>query len=125
MSIRLVRQIRRMRKVLAAAEKASGPETEIVKSLCRAMKLRRVPPLLLSSATDAPFATGVLKPGIVLPRELPLELPPEQLRIILAHELAHIRRRDLIAGLFEAILGVIWWFHPAMWWLKRELRRTR
>ena len=53
------------------------------------------------------------------------DLAADQLDIVLAHELVHIRRRDLLTGWLEVMLTVVWWFHPVIWWLRLSLRRTR
>ncbi len=44
---------------------------------------------------------------------------------VLAHELIHIRRGDTAVGLLQVLAGIVWWFHPLMWWASRELTRQR
>ncbi|MCA9016874.1 MAG: M56 family metallopeptidase, partial [Planctomycetaceae bacterium] len=78
-----------------------------------------------SEETDAPFAIGAFRPVIVMPRAMTEQLQPDQLTIVIAHELAHIRRRDLFIGWFETLVSIVWWFHPALWWLRKSLRQTR
>ncbi|MFN8708500.1 MAG: M56 family metallopeptidase, partial [Planctomyces sp.] len=52
---------------------------------------------------------------------------PEFLTPILAHELLHLRRGDLLTGVLQALAQCFWWFHPAVWytnrWLSREAER--
>jgi len=52
-------------------------------------------------------------------------LPPEQLRAVLAHELAHIRRHDYLINLFQLLLESTLFFHPAVWWIGARLRDER
>jgi beta-lactamase regulating signal transducer with metallopeptidase domain/tetratricopeptide (TPR) repeat protein len=44
---------------------------------------------------------------------------------ILAHELIHVRRGDAYVGLLQMIAQVLWWFHPLVWWMNREMCRRR
>jgi beta-lactamase regulating signal transducer with metallopeptidase domain/tetratricopeptide (TPR) repeat protein len=44
---------------------------------------------------------------------------------ILAHELVHVRRGDALAGLLQTVVQVLWWFHPLVWWVGREMSRVR
>ena len=46
---------------------------------------------------------------------------PEKLRAVLAHEEAHVRRRDSMVALLARINRCVFWFHPLAWWLEREL----
>lgn len=119
---------RRQYQLIHDRVRNSAPADEVLVGLTRKtaalLGIKSVPPILVSDETDAPFATGLLKQVILLPRSM-LELPMDQLQIIIGHELVHIRRNDLTVGWAEAVLSIVWWFHPGMWWLKRELRRTR
>jgi beta-lactamase regulating signal transducer with metallopeptidase domain/tetratricopeptide (TPR) repeat protein len=44
---------------------------------------------------------------------------------ILAHELVHVRRGDAYVGVLQMIVQVLWWFHPLVWWMNREMCRRR
>ncbi|WP_309714489.1 M56 family metallopeptidase [Armatimonas sp.] len=87
--------------------------------LAKGLKLWRVPELRQSECVQTPALTGVLKPTIVLPAALLSD--SATLRLALAHELAHARRDDLAWNLFGALLRVVFWFHPLVWWSVREL----
>ena len=126
-SFRIVLGYRRIRRTVRGAELQYGRGTlcRVVSEITTKLEMRFAPELRLSDEVDAPFATGAFNPVIVLPRDLTQLLSSEQLEIVIAHELVHIRRRDLIVGWIEVLLATIWWFHPAMWWLGRSLRQTR
>ncbi len=98
---------------------------ELLSQTVQELKMIRTPDLRLSDEIDGPFVIGVFNPVIVMPRQLTQQLTAEQLRIVLAHELIHVRRMDLLVGWVEITLLTIWWFHPAMWWLDRSLRQAR
>jgi hypothetical protein len=59
----------------------------------------------------------------VLPRALRTEVDDAQLRWILAHELAHIKRRDHIVRWLEWLASAAFWWNPVVWWARRNLRR--
>ena len=123
---RLLLQYRRVRHIVRDSTiETEGPLWTELSQVAKQIELRRVPRLRISDETDGPFAIGTWRPTIVLPRGLAEELQADQLTIVLAHELAHIRRRDLLLGWFETLVSIVWWFHPALWWLRRSLRQTR
>lgn len=93
--------------------------------LSQRLRMKHCPQLRISNGLDAPFAIGAIDPVIVLPQETIDQLDSDQLDIVMAHELAHVRRRDMLIGWFETVLTALWWFHPAIWWLKSSLRQTR
>lgn len=118
------RQYRMLRKLVRNSVPASAETVQLTRQTANALKMRTVPPVLISNECDSPFATGFLQQIVLLPQSV-LSLPADQLQIILGHELVHIRRRDLTIGWIETLLSIFWWFHPGIWWLKRALRSTR
>lgn len=64
---------------------------------------------------------GLFRSRILVPRDLLQTLNPEETETILLHELAHIRRWDNLWRLFQEIICSIFWFHPAVWLLRRQL----
>ncbi len=80
---------------------------------------------LESACITEPLTLGFWKPVILFPAGLLLQLPPKQVEVLLLHELAHIRRLDYLANLFQLILEVCFFYHPLFWLLSREVRRQR
>jgi beta-lactamase regulating signal transducer with metallopeptidase domain len=76
--------------------------------------------VLESSAIAAPVTTGVLSPVVILPSTW-REWPADTLRAVLAHEEAHVARRDCLVLLLAQINRCVAWFHPVSWWLERAL----
>jgi hypothetical protein len=62
---------------------------------------------------------------VLLPASALLHLSPNALEAILAHELAHIRRHDFVANLVQSIVEVLFFYHPATWWLSDQMRELR
>lgn len=79
--------------------------------------------VLRSQGTLAPAAIGILRPRIVIPADL--DLGGDELEAILAHERAHIARRDNLLALADAMIGAALWFHPLVWIARRILARAR
>ena len=61
------------------------------------------------------------RPIIVLPSRLPYRLNETGLALILAHELAHLRRRDHLVGVFELIVSTVYWWNPLVRLLRRQI----
>ncbi len=80
-------------------------------------------PVRESERVAAPVTVGVLSASIILPIGWRL-WPEEKLRAVLAHELAHIQRRDPLVSLLAYANHCIFWFHPLAWWLERKLAAT-
>ena len=85
----------------------------------------RTPVVRVSRQVTQAMAVGLVRPVIVIPMAWLIQLPPECLEAVLAHELAHIRRRDLWINLLQRIVETFLFFHPAVWWLSARLRQER
>ncbi|MEZ5940364.1 MAG: M56 family metallopeptidase [Planctomycetaceae bacterium] len=89
------------------------------------LELAKNPRLLVTAHPTIPFVSGVLSPRIVLPDGIVLNTQAEDLRFILAHEMTHLKRGDVLWGAFQLVVQALFWFHPFVWWLNREIRRVR
>jgi N-acetylmuramoyl-L-alanine amidase len=74
---------------------------------------------------DAPTALGWLKPVVLLPASALTGLTNDQLELILAHELAHIRRHDYLVNILQGVAEALLFYHPLTWWLSSTLRLER
>ncbi len=95
-----------------------------VRDLCLKLKLR-TPALRVSKRVTQAMAVGFWRPVIILPAAWLAQLSPECVEAILAHELAHIRRRDLWVNLLQRVVETLLFYHPAVWWLSARLRHQR
>jgi beta-lactamase regulating signal transducer with metallopeptidase domain len=80
-------------------------------------------PVFESPAVATPMTTGIGSPCVLLPVTW-REWPEDKLRAVLAHENAHIVRRDSLVALLAQANRAIFWFHPLAWWLERTLAVT-
>ena len=83
--------------------------------------LAEPPRLLMSRDAKMPFACGVATPTIVLPAECE-QWSQERRLAVLLHELAHVRRRDLLGHTLGRLVCAVYWFHPLVWTAARQLR---
>ena len=81
--------------------------------------------LCTSRLVQVPAAVGLFKPAIVLPEWALNDLSSDQLSAIVGHELAHLQRWDDWSNLAQKILRAVLFFHPAAWWIERELSLAR
>lgn len=118
-------QVRRLRQ---SCEKipadALDPALRAVLETPHAAKGRRVR-LLTSETVRVPAAIGFRNPAVVLPAWCLRDLSVDELRPILIHELAHLRRRDDWTNLFQKFVRAIFFFHPAIWWIDARLSLER
>ena len=97
---------------------------ELVK-IVREQSIRRNVKLLVSDEVRVPAAVGFLQPAVVLPSWTVTELSTEELKVVVLHELAHLRRWDDVTNLAQKILKAIFFFHPAVWWIESRLALER
>ena len=81
--------------------------------------------LMETAFADVPGAIGWLSPIILFPAGALGGLTPGQVRLIIAHELAHIRRHDYVLNLVQTAIETAFFFHPGVWWLSKRIREER
>lgn len=93
--------------------------------LCQRMRLASNIRILLCEKVPGPTVMGWLRPVILLPPAALLGMPPDQLELVLAHELAHILRHDFAINLLQSCVEVLLFYHPAVWWVSAKIRQER
>ena len=100
----------------------AGPETEeLVGRLGRGLGLRTVR-VRVWNRLRGPIAFGLWRPTVALPDDFAERFTPGQREAMLAHELAHLAGRDPLAFAFADFLAALAWWHPAIWWARRQLQ---
>ena len=125
----LVRRVLRFQRELV---RAASPAPAVVQDIARAvgdrLGLRRLPSVVTTPARVSPLLwwTGLWyvgsRPQVVLPQALVDEANVGDLRAIVAHELAHVARRDHWIRWLECFVGIVLWWNPLVWWARRNLR---
>jgi beta-lactamase regulating signal transducer with metallopeptidase domain len=80
--------------------------------------------LLRSCHSIMPMAFGIRNAAIVLPAVADL-WPDDRRRAVVLHELAHVVRRDCLTQGLARVACAVYWFHPAIWWVAKQLRIER
>jgi beta-lactamase regulating signal transducer with metallopeptidase domain len=113
------------RRIGRTSRAADADLAERLALLARRLGVTRPVRLLVTESPLGPAAFGVLRPTVLLPAPLLRDLGPDQLDLVLAHELVHIRRGDVLTGHLQLLVRLLWWFHPLVWWAGREASRLR
>lgn len=97
----------------------------LLKDLCEKVKLKKSIQVMESAIVKVPIAIGYLKPVILLPIGTVTGFTPKQVEAIFAHELAHIMRNDYLINMLQSIVEIIFFYHPAVWWISSQVRTER
>ncbi len=121
-----LRQIRRLRRALRHCECDDPRISDIVQQASATMGMTKPPIVSLVNASVPPLLwVGRGGPLIVLPSGLVDELSDEQLTCVVSHEMAHYLRRDHWGNAASWLVSAVFWWHPVVWWVRRELRTTQ
>lgn len=114
-----MRQWRRASAIVRASRPASDELNAVASDLAGRLGIGTVPAVLESELIDTPLVTGLRRPAIVVPASF-CWLSPDQQRMALCHELAHVKRADLSFGAVPALVERIFFFHPLVHVAARE-----
>jgi GWxTD domain-containing protein len=81
--------------------------------------------LLESLLADTPVVLGHFRPVVLVPLGFLAGLSPEQVEVILLHELAHIRRADYCVNVCQRLIEGLLFYHPVVWWISQVIRTER
>lgn len=96
-----------------------------LQSLSRTIGLRCNVMIASSARISSPVTMGHLSPIILLPAGLLSGLSTAQIESVLVHELYHIKRRDYIVNIVQALVEVVFFYHPAVWHINKIIREER
>lgn len=97
----------------------------MVKDLRGRIGIERPVRVLISLLAQTPMVIGWLRPVLLLPAALASGLTSKQMESLFAHELAHIRRHDYLINLLQVLAETLLFYHPAVWWISRQIRIAR
>ena len=113
------------RRQLSRSGRRAGKRTEQAVSSCsRAMGLNPIP-VLEMDALSGPALFGVWRPRLLFPLGLAEQLSDEELRLVVLHELGHLKRRDLFLQGLLVVSQAVHWFNPLVWLAGRLAREDR
>ena len=116
-------QVQRLRR--QGTMPADGRWQARLEGLARRLGVRRAVRLLESTLAEVPAVIGWLRPVVLVPVGVLAGLSTAQVEMILAHELAHVRRQDYLVNLGLTLFETFGFYHPAVWWIARCVRAER
>lgn len=96
-----------------------------VQECAEVVGLRRLPRILQAAAIESPAVTGFGRATLLLPADVEDRFTATELRFVLLHELAHLRRGDVLLNWLVTALLALHWFNPVLWFAAARLRMDR
>ncbi len=116
---RIIHQIIKLYQITAAAEKINRLEWHQIAERCaNQLNLAQSPSIKVTPTFRSPCTWGLFKPVVLIPENIRND---EAFRVILMHELAHIKRKDWFWMMFAHTFTALFWFNPMLWWVKKQL----
>jgi beta-lactamase regulating signal transducer with metallopeptidase domain len=113
------------RAVHEAVVPVSDELQRVASAIARRVGVRRAVQVLESATIAVPVMIGWWRPVVLVPTMALTGLTAAHIEAILAHEFAHIRRHDYLVNILQSVVETILFFHPAVWWVSRQIRRER
>jgi beta-lactamase regulating signal transducer with metallopeptidase domain len=107
------------------AQVSDAPLTQIFKECLESLQVRQRVKLIETEEVDSPAVYGLWRKQVLLPDSLREQLSTHELRHVLLHELAHVKRRDPELNWLLAALQIIHWFNPVLWYAFARMRADR
>jgi beta-lactamase regulating signal transducer with metallopeptidase domain len=120
----VVVRVVRFRRCLRYASAGHAELQDRAAILSKKMGIRRCPPVWLVPGGVSPMLWALGKARVLVPTELWGRLDDAERDALLAHELAHLRRRDHWVRWLEVLATAAYWWHPVCWWARRALREA-
>jgi len=119
-------RIRRFSRALRRFADGTPPALrDEASEIAAAVGLRKTPRLAVIEGPLSPMVwSGSWRPVILFPRDLLEALALPERRLLIAHELLHVRRGDHVVRWFEMLVLAVYWWHPVAWWAARRLRQA-
>ena len=122
--IRVVSAAGALPSVLVHAAPASAEIQRIATELAPRFGVANRYRLRVTEGHLSPLVWPIGRPTILMPRRLLAELSPEEVGTLLAHEFAHLCRRDHWLRWLELVVTAAYWWHPVVWWAKAAIGRA-
>jgi hypothetical protein len=125
LTVALQRNARRIRRDVRLSKPAPPALQQLAEDCARELGLRHPVQLRIGTPGKVPLLTGFRRPVVLLPADLAECGPPEQIRPVLLHEMAHLRRGDLWVHLAQSLIQILYWWHPLVWIANAHIRQLR
>jgi beta-lactamase regulating signal transducer with metallopeptidase domain len=124
-SLRPIWNLRQLSVLLRGGAQPEWWIVDLAQRVANRMGCSRAFDLLVLAIAETPAVAGWMQPVILLPAATIAGLTVEQLETILAHEIAHIRRRDYLVNVLQVAVETLLFYHPAVWWISSRIRLER
>ena len=118
------RSLRLKREISTAKVLEDVTVLQVVEEGARELGVKQ-PFLKVSDKLRSPLACGILNPTLVFPEDIIEKFTPSELKTIIDHELAHIKRLDILTNWFQILAQVFYFFNPLLWYANRQIRLER
>ena len=126
MLIKLIQSIYHFHAIKKSALPLQNPTVNRLYQNCLAeMQLKKPIPIYSTAFLRSPIIAGLLKPCIYLPIHLISDYNENDMKFMLLHELGHYKYKDALANYFMNVVGVLYWFHPLVWYALKEMKNDR
>ncbi len=124
--LRVAKALRRLQILKSDCQPVDiGSLDATVQAQLNAWSGRKPIALCTSAYVKVPTAIGLTKPTILVPRWVMKELSSDELRHVVIHEMAHLQRGDDWSNLVQQVIKALFFFHPAVWWIEKEISLER
>ncbi|MHB0999289.1 MAG: M56 family metallopeptidase [Armatimonadota bacterium] len=125
MSVRLTRRCWRHIRILKDSVPAGHELSDLLSGSASRLDIARVPRIRMSELARVPMLLGVLHPTVLVHPDALRMCDESELSSMLMHELAHVKRWDMIVSWIVQVAQVLFYFNPAVWLASCELRKER
>jgi len=124
-AIRMAGGVIYIRHIRTTSQSIGSPYTDVLSTFQKKLKFKKAVRMASSAWVKVPMVVGHLKPYILFPIGAMNQLSPQELEAILAHELAHIQRFDYLQNMIQSVIEIVFYYHPAIWWISAVIRSER
>jgi beta-lactamase regulating signal transducer with metallopeptidase domain len=124
-AVRLLSAFARLRRTLRRSTPIGDEDAAIADRAARLLGLHATPDVRVSDRIETPLVAGFVRPVVLLPAHAVTTLSQDERAMAIGHELAHVRRRDLLFGWVPAVAERLFFFHPLARLAAREYAAER
>ncbi len=118
---RTARQWLSVRRLLRASQICAADRLlRMLQTEGQRLGVRRLPRLEVSSRVESPLLVGICRPAIILPDRAEEKFDEAEVRLMITHELAHLKRHDLAWNWLPTVANWLFFFHPLVWVMIRR-----
>lgn len=102
-----------------------GEWSERIDTLKQKLGIKKNVSILQSDKVSSPMLIGIFKPVILIPLGMITGMSANHVETVITHELAHLKRYDYLLNVFQSVMEIIFFYHPAVWIISSSIREER